>query len=305
MVQFEETTYKKFGRVMKLSTGKIEAYITLDVGPRIIKFNCKGMENILFNDDDIKRELDVACGFGEGEKWRTYGGHRMWLSPESYPLTYYPDHDPVEYKVEGEKLTVIAPEQKINKVRYTWEITVCEDDTIKILHRMKNCADSVRRCAIWGITVTDINGTAVVRQPEYNKDLLPNRVLALWPYTKMNDERLLLGESFIGIRQDPNAENAVKIGLNAFDGKLYTINKGQIFLKQFPVDHSKPYPDYGVSCEIYSNPAILEVESLGNLYDVLPGKEITHEEKWTIRKCGMEVGKDEEKIKKALEIAGF
>ena len=45
----EIVSYKKFGRCLRISNGKLEAYITVDVGPRLIKFNCVGMENMMFN----------------------------------------------------------------------------------------------------------------------------------------------------------------------------------------------------------------------------------------------------------------
>ena len=77
----EIVSYKKFGKCVRIFDDNIEAYVTVDIGPRIIKFNCIGMENMFFNDNEIERELDVSSLFGEGAKWHTYGGHRMWLAP--------------------------------------------------------------------------------------------------------------------------------------------------------------------------------------------------------------------------------
>ena len=39
MIKIEELeSYKNYGRVLSLSNGVISAYVTLDVGPRIIRF---------------------------------------------------------------------------------------------------------------------------------------------------------------------------------------------------------------------------------------------------------------------------
>ena len=35
----------------------------------------------------------------ESATWYIYGGHRLWLTPESSPETYYPDNDKVKYEI--------------------------------------------------------------------------------------------------------------------------------------------------------------------------------------------------------------
>ena len=194
----EVVEYKKFGKCLRLDNGKVEMYVTLDVGPRIIKFNASGCENMLFNDNEIEKFVDVSSVFGEGKKWRTYGGHRMWISPEEMPKTYYPDDEPVEYNVENidgkVKVLITPPPQKVTEMQEQYLITMGNDNTVKVDHYLKNLGKETVKKGIWGITVTDINGIAVMKQPESNNALLPNRQVVFWPYTKMNDERILLGE---------------------------------------------------------------------------------------------------------------
>ena len=138
----EIVSYKKFGKCLRLDNGKIEAYVTLDVGPRIIKFNCSGKENMLFNDDPLERFVDVSAGFGEGKKWYTFGGHRMWVSPEEMPKTYYPDHEPVQYtdsEIDGAvKVHIIPPCQKITDMQAELMITMGDDNSLKVMHYLKN-----------------------------------------------------------------------------------------------------------------------------------------------------------------------
>ena len=45
-------SYKQYGRVLCVSNEIAEAYVTLDVGPRIIRFGFVGGQNILRDDRD-------------------------------------------------------------------------------------------------------------------------------------------------------------------------------------------------------------------------------------------------------------
>lgn len=300
MTQIEVKTYKHYGKVLAFDNGKVEAYVTLEKGPRVIKFNAKGMENMMYNQPADAEGLDVEVGFGKGEKWLTYGGHRMWVSPEGYPYTYYPDKTPVKYEIKGNSAEITADVQIHNLVQYTWLLTL-DDEKFTIEMRLRNCDKKVRKGAIWGITVTDVGGFAAVKQPQRNKDLLPNRVFAMWPYTRMNDDRLYFGQDYTLIRHSDVPADACKIGLNNLEGKIYCFNKGQLFTKAFDVNFDKEYPDYGVNCELYTNPRILEIESLGNLTDIAPNETVVHKEYWTVEKLTEEPVFDEKWVKKILD----
>ncbi len=305
----EVVNFKKFGKCLRLDNGKVEAYVTLDVGPRIIKFNASGCENLLFNDNELERFVDVSSVFGEGKKWRTYGGHRMWISPEEMPKTYYPDDEPVEYSVENidgkVKVLLTPPPQKVTEMQEQILVTIGDDNTIRVDHYLKNIGKETVKKGIWGITVTDINGIAVLKQPERHTALLPDRQIVFWPYTKMNDERILLGEKYIAIQQDPaDTQVPAKIGYTNYEGKLYCFNKGQAMSISYNSDYSKgEYPDFNVSSEIYTNKAILEIESLGHIGNILPGKTVTHTEVWSVVPCDVKPTLNEDEIDRAMKKA--
>ena len=77
MISIKETTYKNFGKCLSISNDTMEVYVTIDIGPRIIKCNLNGKENLLFEDIERKKTSDVSSVFGEGKLWYIYGGHRM------------------------------------------------------------------------------------------------------------------------------------------------------------------------------------------------------------------------------------
>lgn len=305
----EIVSYKKFGKCLRLDNGKIEVYVTLDVGPRIIKFNVSGMENMMFNDDPLERFVDVSAGFGEGAKWYTFGGHRMWVTPEEMPMTYYPDQDPVAYDIKEDGnnvvVTLTPPPQKVTNLQHKWVITMGDDTPMILDHYLTNVGSETVKKGIWGITVTDKNGIAVLRQPERNTALLPDRHVVFWPYTKMNDERILLGEDFIAVQQDPaDTQVPAKIGYTNFEGALYCFNYGQAMNIKYDSDYTKgEYPDFNVSSEIYTNKAILEIETLGHIGDILPGNTVSHREIWNAVACEIKPGLNEKEIAVAMEKA--
>lgn len=94
MVSIKEIeSFKDYGKCLSLSNGVIEAYVTLDMGPRIIKFGYTGGQNIMCSSRtafEPKEDSAFAEYYGEGRRWENLGGHRIWLSPEAYPQTYYP-----------------------------------------------------------------------------------------------------------------------------------------------------------------------------------------------------------------------
>ena len=304
----EIVSFKEYGRCLRLDNGKIEAMFTLDVGPRLIKFNCSGKENMLFN--DITRCVDVSSLFGEGVKWHTYGGHRMWVSPEEMPKTYYPDCEKVELDIKEEDGKVIAtltpPPQRINNLQHKWVVTMSEnEDNLQLDHYLTNVGNETVKKGIWGITVTDKNGIAVLRQPERKTALLPDRQIVFWPYTRMNDERIMLGEKFIAVQQDPaDTQVPAKIGYTNMEGKLYCFNYGQAMSISYTPDYENgEYPDFNVSTEVYTNKAILEIESLGHIGNILPGQTVSHTETWQVVPCDFKPTLNEDEIEKAMEKA--
>ena len=71
----KEITYKNYGRCLEMTNGTVELVVTLDLGPRIIRYGFCGKDNMLY--EDIARESryekeDLKEMFGEkavsGEK---------------------------------------------------------------------------------------------------------------------------------------------------------------------------------------------------------------------------------------------
>ena len=54
-VTFTHINYKNYGKCVVISNGIAEAFVTTDLGPRVIKYNLIGEKNIFF--EDVNRQV--------------------------------------------------------------------------------------------------------------------------------------------------------------------------------------------------------------------------------------------------------
>lgn len=290
MITKREIQYDGFSKCLEISNGKIRLVITLDFGPRIIHFSFADGENMLFTDKERKFKNDdqlIQEKFGDST-WYTYGGHRLWASPEGNPKSYYPDNEPVNYTVTENGAVVTPPEQKWNLHQHQIEVIMAENDSsVSVIHRITNKGAWDITLAPWSITVLSAGGVEIIPQPTKDTGLLPNRWLALWPYAKMNDPRITWGDRYIFLQQDAQIDKNFKMGINNEHGYSLYFNHGDVFVKQFAFVEGAPYPDGDMNFETYTNPLFLEMETLGTLQTLAPEETAEHIEHWALHKEDM------------------
>ena len=186
MVSIKEIeSFKDYGRCICVTNGVIEAYVTVDIGPRIIRFGYVDGQNIMcsnrkaFGPKDDKEFTDY---FGEGKRWENLGGHRIWLSPESYPETYYPDLEPVSYEIT-ENGAVFTPNPEVeNGAAKSLEIKMDADDAnMQVIMRVKNISEKDKDFAVWGLSVSEKGGTLIIPMNTNDTGLLSNRIIGPIP----------------------------------------------------------------------------------------------------------------------------
>jgi hypothetical protein len=280
MVKVEKVAYKGWPNCQKISNDLVELIVLADVGPRIIYFGFKGAANQFY-------ENDAEAGLTGGDKWHSYGGHRLWHAPEDVVRTYAPDNSPVQVKVlkDGARFTSITEPNGIQKIV---EVHLSENEArVKINHTMINHSLWPIPLAIWALSVVKAGGKVIVPHSQrigHDDQLTPNESLALWGYTKMDDPRWTWGEKYFFLQQDPSAKACQKIGsLNTF-GWAANYNKGDVFIKKFGYNPALTYPDLNCNFETYTDASILEIETLGPMLLIEPGKKAEHNEEWSLHK---------------------
>lgn len=257
---------------VELQSGDFRLVVTTEVGPRVIGAFLKDSPNLFFVNE-------ATSGAKGGDEWRIYGGHRLWTSPESLPRTYEPDNHEAGFVEDGDAVVFSSGTDPRTGIYKSIKIRPLGENSFELTHKIANNSMWDVELAAWALSVMAPGGTAVVPIPEGDKNsLLPNRYLAIWPYTNMADPRVSWGEKLIMLRQDSGAKTKFKIGINAEDGWLAYLNHGVAFIKNFAHLVDAEYPDNGCSVEVFTNSDMLEVETLSPLYELAPGEEIEHVE---------------------------
>ncbi|MBI3947923.1 MAG: hypothetical protein HY321_18545 [Armatimonadetes bacterium] len=273
----ERVSYGVWPNCCRLANGQIEVVATTDVGPRIIRLAFLGGENEF-------AELPEMVMQTGGRAWHIYGGHRLWHSPEAMPRSYSPDDSPIEARTDGDTLRLIQPVEPQTGIQKEMAVALSPAEArVRVTHRLRNAGPWPVEMAAWALSVMAPGGFGIAPQSQRSvpHNLLPNRVLVLWPYTDPTDPRLMLGSRYLRLRQDPE-RGPIKVGLDVDAGWCAHARRGHLFLKRFAYQDGARYPDCGCSVEMYTNEAMLELETLGPLRTVAPGETIEHVEEWRL-----------------------
>ena len=211
------------------------------------------------------------------------GGHRLWHAPEAMPRTYIPDNEgAVTTEIPG-GCRIDQPTEAWTNIAKSLEIRLNPDrPQVIVRHELRNDGPWTVELAPWALSMLRLGGVAIFPQPVGNTDpagLLANRQLTIWPYTQLNDPRLLLRDDCILIRATPSLP-PIKIGyFNPHGWEAYWID-GVLFVKRFDAIQGAEYPDGGCNAETYCNHEFIELETLGATTKIAPGATVVHNETW-------------------------
>ncbi len=276
-VELQSTPYGGWTNCLRLTNGTIEAVITVDVGPRILRYGFHGHGNML-------GENPEEMGRTGGAKWRMYGGHRLWIAPEDESLTMLPDNDPVRWQWNGKTLSLHQDMDATYRIGKSMHISMLPGGALTLSHRLTNHGPKSIPLAPWAITVMTPGGEAILPQEPYRTHRVqktPSRPLVLWPYTNMADPRVIWGREHIHVRSDESLRAPFKIGFFSSRGWMLYRKADLVFIKYHPV-HQDVHTDYGCNAEVFTAQHVFELESLGPFVRLAPGKSAQHVECWQI-----------------------
>ena len=259
---------------VEIKSGDFKLLVTTEVGPRVIGGFVGDGQNIFC-------VVPEQAGETGGNEWKIYGGHRLWHAPEAKPRSYSVENKKIKFKEQADGGVWFSPGVDASGIYRSMTITPLGNEKFRVEHCLRNENMWDVELAAWALTVMAAGGTAVVPQPQGDpEDLLPNRYMTLWPYTKMADPRLVWGDKFTLLKQSTRTDEKCKFGMACDDGWLGYVNKGTGFVKTFEHFVDGEYPDNGCSVECFTNDFMLEVETLSPLYLLAQGEELVHVEEW-------------------------
>lgn len=272
----EIVSYGGWQRCARLVHDNLELIVTLDVGPRIIRFGFVGGPNEFV-------EIAENMGKSGSDGFVAYGGHRLWVAPEISEITLQPDNSPVEATTEAGEFVFTTSIDRWH-VQKQIRVTFPRPGLVKVEHRVYNRGAHNLDLASWALSQMAPKGKAYFPMPTYKahtEEVLPDRPMALWSYTDLADPRWTWSQSMGALQQDPT-RGSQKMGMFCGQGYAAYANHGHLFLKAFEVNASETHPDFGCNFETFTNERFLELESLGPIRSVASDDFTGHSEWWML-----------------------
>jgi hypothetical protein len=259
-----------------LSTPALELVVTTSVGPRVVSLrSLAGRAGNVF--------LEMPPDEQRYHGFYLRGGHRLWHAPEHIVRSYQPDDEPLEVKLLPKGVALTQPVESRTGLQKTMKIEIVGSRSVKVTHTLTNRGLWPVECAAWTLTMLRGGGHGVLPLPpkgDHAKgDLLPNYALVPWTFTDLALPVWQFHRDFIGI-DVARARQAQKLGITNYPGWSAYWLDGATFVKHAAVVAGAAYPDLGSCFETFTNGSMIELETLGPLGRLEPGRGTTHVEHW-------------------------
>jgi len=278
-MNIEKVNYQGWPSCYRISNGEVEAIVTGDIGPRVMRYGFVGSRNF------FKEFADQVGKSGE-PAWQPRGGHRVWIAPEDRVSSYAPDNQPVSIAVHADGVEATGPVEPLTGLEKQILLKMSSSGTrVEVIHRIRNAGAQPYVLAPWILTMMAQGGVGIHGFPPrgtHPEDLAPANPLVMWAFTDLSDARWRLLEKYLVLRQDPANPRPQKLGsFHRHTWGAYVLHD-ELFVKRTDaVAEPASYPDMGCSFEMFTNADILELETLGPLVKLDPGAVVTHTEWWS------------------------
>jgi len=246
-------------------------------GPRVVSLRRGDSPNPF-----ARLSPDVFIDQEPGEVYRFWGGHRLWVSPEVPAITYAPDDHECDVSFGTDSLTISAPSDRAGFEKSLH--IVADGETLRVEHRLHWTGQDPVSASPWAITQLPLGGVAIlpVAGAADGSPLQADRSLVIWPYTRLDDDRISWKADSVLIHTRPG--EPIKLGSGPSPRAIGYLRDGYLFTKRFESAEGE-YPDRGAVAQIYANDSFCELEGLAPLARLEPGDEISHVEFWEVTLC--------------------
>ena len=262
---------------LRISNEALTLWLTTAVGPRILGLAASGGENLF-----AVLPPSNAYRTPAGRTYTFRGGHRLWHAPEHPERTYVPDDAPLAISATADGTTVTQPVEDVTSIDKQLTVALApQAPQVTVTHRLTNRGNRPVTLAPWAITQLRPGGVGILPLPTADTGLLPNRRLALWPYTRVTSPHLRWDDRFLLVSAAMRAER-FKIGWTNPAGWLAYLIDDLLFVKHAPYEPGGEYVDFSSNSECYCDDHFLELETLGPLVSLAPGEATEHVETWQV-----------------------
>lgn len=236
--------------------------VTIDVsaGPRITSLVTPSGTELL-----VRLDPPLSAGPAGGHEVPLYGGHRLWVAPEIPELTYASDESTGDLMVEDR---TAAARDHGTPIARTLHV-VAGKSSVRVRHTITNTGPTPLVVAPWAITQMRPGGVAylpVGRQSPDAHGLQASGLVAIWPYTRLDDPRLTFDHDIVRLMSivDDTKRSPVKVGVDGAEAWLaYTLNGEALLVKTDERAADVSYVDHGAAVQSYMCDDFVELEALG------------------------------------------
>jgi hypothetical protein len=242
-------------------------------GPRIVGFGLAGDANVLAETPNA--HWDTGYGMFE-----LVGGHRLWFAPES-PECSVPDMSGLTVSLTPLGIRLTGAVQEPTGLCKSIEIGLAPDSAaVRLHHVVANEGERTLELSPWPVTQLRLGGVARVEMPALGQGSAPNQLVAMFPYSSWDDERLSIRQRELAVTATPGPP--FKIGVLNRTGVVSYEVDGLRFVKRYDPALDRPHPDLGCNLLIYADARTIELESLGTLVRLGPGESVGWDEDWEL-----------------------
>jgi hypothetical protein len=216
----------------------------------------------------------------DDDVWHNFGGHRVWLAPETAD-TYAPDNAPCQVSVTTRGLTAVAPVSPRTGLQKRLTLAVREDGRLAVENGVRNTGSALYTGAVWALTCVEPTGVIVF--PWGSGGSWDLKKIVYWNRWMSNRSDVLSAQWRPGrdlFQVVPSGEQG-KVGANSPEGWIAQCREDATFVKTYEWSPTGRYPDEDCSLQVYTCSQFVELETLGPLTTIYPGREIVHREVWT------------------------
>jgi len=277
------TTFGPWQHAYKVVAGSVEMIIVTEIGPRILSLRVGDQPNILY----------VADATPKRDQWCIYGGHRIWMAPES-EATMAPDNVPCTVTVTNGEIVVETPVDPLSKLQKVLVVSAV-GNAFRVRNIIRNTGSLLATGAVWALTC--VRPDSKVFFPWGRPGNWRMKKICYWaswcggkqtsnvqsPQWQPTEELFII---------DPTGEVG-KVGTSGHEGWLGAVfpAANTTFYKCFSYQEGAAYTDDGCAIQSYTCKRMIEMETLSPFGVFQPGEELAHEEIWLAREGLADLGK--------------
>ncbi len=239
--------------------GDHELVVGISAGPRILSLRRGGGPNLLYRD---------TTDFRVGE-WRLHGGHRFTVGPEA-ERSYEPDSAPCAVEAVGRHVRIMAPPGGEGVQRIIDIGPAADGSGFDLAHRLVNRGPEDWTGALWAITCVPPTGLVVAACTDPRLRFWPDAARGPWT----------LGDGHVVLQ--PSGDRT-KAGWYSERAWIASLQAAATLVVHCPdVCLACECGDGGCNVEAFACADYVELETLGAVVSVGPGRQATHRQRWRL-----------------------